>query len=562
MGIDDLWMILEPVSQARSFKQLCVEEGFQANRRNQGVVIIGVDASVWMIQCQAVFWHARHAQAGRNPELRTLFYKLVHLNASGAVAVFVFDGPNRPSIKRNTQVVKKPHWLTTDFQKLIALFGFYSYTAPGEAEAELAALNRLNLVDMVLSSDNDAFIFGATQVVRSLDKDRPDEIKVYTSKAIQESSSLGIKLGGLLLIALLCGGDYDMVGLRNCGINTALGLARCGFGDTLLTAASTLSCEGLSAFLATWREDLRSELSTNSQGHLRGRRTALAASISPQFPNIDIILLYIQPVTSWSGGGVPPDPREWKATVPDLPSLAQYCADQFGWNALDIATKFKKLLFPGICFRRLVVPYDEFAALKDHILRGRVDEEHPPLSAYLHIRKRQFGPAPLTLKTYTLEIATGLLTQLTLSRLHNSKSVSKSADYTASDTIKAVIPAALVQRFFAAMVKKFEDALPGGFVNSPHPPARALLTPLDNLPRPQMPRGVTWLGLIDLTRDDGQSCNTADPTPIASGSGQGKGSRADSEEEVIDLTGDSSDSDCAMDDGGAASDDSDVMVLN
>ena len=38
--------------------------------------------------------------------------------------------------------------------------------APGEAEAELAYLNRVGIIDAVLSDDVDAFLFGALVVVR------------------------------------------------------------------------------------------------------------------------------------------------------------------------------------------------------------------------------------------------------------------------------------------------------------------------------------------------------------------------------------------------------------
>ena len=40
--------------------------------------------------------------------------------------------------------------------------------APGEAEAELAYLNRIQAVDLVLTSDSDVFLFGATHVMRRL----------------------------------------------------------------------------------------------------------------------------------------------------------------------------------------------------------------------------------------------------------------------------------------------------------------------------------------------------------------------------------------------------------
>ena len=38
--------------------------------------------------------------------------------------------------------------------------------APGEAEAELALLNRTNMIDAVMTDDGDTFIFGATCVIK------------------------------------------------------------------------------------------------------------------------------------------------------------------------------------------------------------------------------------------------------------------------------------------------------------------------------------------------------------------------------------------------------------
>lgn len=81
-----------------------------------------------MTQCQTVFHKPHHAQMGRNPELRALFFKLAALNQVGVTAVFVFDGPHRPSVKRDKQVKAKPHWLVEEFTELIGLFGFHHYT--------------------------------------------------------------------------------------------------------------------------------------------------------------------------------------------------------------------------------------------------------------------------------------------------------------------------------------------------------------------------------------------------------------------------------------------------
>ena len=73
--------------------------------------------------------HGRvHAHAGLNPELRVLFFRLAELSRSTVQAVFVFDGPRRPTIKRGKAVRTHPHWLTSRFAQLVRAFGFHCHT--------------------------------------------------------------------------------------------------------------------------------------------------------------------------------------------------------------------------------------------------------------------------------------------------------------------------------------------------------------------------------------------------------------------------------------------------
>jgi Holliday junction resolvase YEN1 len=43
---------------------------------------------------------------------------------------------------------------------------FQIQQAPGEAEAELAQLNKAGIIDIVLSDDSDVLLFGATHIMR------------------------------------------------------------------------------------------------------------------------------------------------------------------------------------------------------------------------------------------------------------------------------------------------------------------------------------------------------------------------------------------------------------
>ncbi|KAH0832353.1 PIN domain-like protein [Lanmaoa asiatica] len=104
--------------------------------------------------------------AGPSPELRTLFYRLAAVLSMPIHVFFVFDGRARPNLKRGARVHRKSHWLARPFQELLDAFGFSWCEAPGEAEAELAALNQRGLVDIVLTTDSDAAVFGATCIAR------------------------------------------------------------------------------------------------------------------------------------------------------------------------------------------------------------------------------------------------------------------------------------------------------------------------------------------------------------------------------------------------------------
>lgn len=56
--------------------------------------------------------------------------------------------------------------MVTGMCEIIEAFGFEWRVAPGEAEAELAYLNRVGVLDAVVTDDVDTFVFGAAVVIR------------------------------------------------------------------------------------------------------------------------------------------------------------------------------------------------------------------------------------------------------------------------------------------------------------------------------------------------------------------------------------------------------------
>jgi len=138
--------------------------------------------------------------------------------------MFVFDGPQKPAFKRNRFSGALPPQEQREeinyMKLLISAFGFLSWDAPGEAEAECAALQRLGIVDMVITEDVDAIMFGATKVVREITNTNKTRTHIYLYQDVEEMT--GLDKDALVLIAMMSGGDYLPAGLPACGPVTAV----------------------------------------------------------------------------------------------------------------------------------------------------------------------------------------------------------------------------------------------------------------------------------------------------------------------------------------------------
>ncbi|KAG1736213.1 hypothetical protein EDB19DRAFT_1722291 [Suillus lakei] len=361
MGVAGLWEVLRPAGQTQSLTHLSVTQGFEANAGGRRGFRIGIDASIW-------FFHAAYGKEGENPELRTLFFRCSRLMSMPLLPLFVFDGPKRPSVKRGKRVSGNAHWLTTGMKNIIAAFGFEWRTAPGEAEAELAYLNRMGIIDAVLSDDVDNFLFGATMVIRnpsntlsgnrahpvknSDGRDDGNHVVTYRAADILSHDDIRLSQGGCILIGLLSGGDYHQAGVQGCGKLIAAGLARCGFGDQLLEAAGSLSREELEEWLDTWRDEVREELRTNKSGLIGSKKPALAKKIPDDFPDVDILLSYTNPITSETEGE-PTRDITWEQE-PDIGKVAALCELYFEWGVKDVIIKrFRTVLWPSAVQRIL-----------------------------------------------------------------------------------------------------------------------------------------------------------------------------------------------------------------
>ncbi|KAN0097872.1 PIN domain-like protein [Tylopilus felleus] len=298
MGIKGLWLLLSTTSHERSLMEFMANKFISPSIVDTGDVklpTLGVDASTWMHAVCHTFQY-NHAGAGRNPVLQTLFYRVASFLNIPAHAIFIFDGPSRPDVKRRKQVRAIPHWLVTIFQEMLVAFGFAWCEAPGEAEAELATLTQRGIIDAVLTTDIDSVVFGATCVICCQEPpDYFDCVEVYTDHTIASTAGMGHE--DLILITILSGGDYND-GVAHCGIKIAHGVSWYKLGHGLIQVFSTKSEKDFVDFCCDWQKDLQQVLMTNPEGYLGRVYPVVANSITDSFPDHDLLQKYTHLVTT------------------------------------------------------------------------------------------------------------------------------------------------------------------------------------------------------------------------------------------------------------------------
>ncbi|TVY54088.1 Flap endonuclease GEN-like protein, partial [Lachnellula suecica] len=306
---------------------------------------IAIDISIWQFQIQA-------GQGGSNPAIRTLYYRLLRLLSVSVQPLFVFDGPHKPPFKRNKKTghhgAMLPNLLT---KHLLKLFGFQSHVAPGEAEAECALLQREGLVDAVLSEDVDTLMFGCGVTLRNWSSEgtrgnrSPTHVSVYDAVKTKQGKS-GLDREGMILIALMSGGDYITEGIPGCGIKVASEATRAGFGKSLCRLSRS-DAAGLEA----WRKNLAHEIQSNESKFFRIKHKTL--KIPEEFPNREVLSYYTHPVVS-SASKIQSLKENivWDGEV-DVPGLRLYVAEAFEWTSKVGAIKFIRGLAPALLVHNL-----------------------------------------------------------------------------------------------------------------------------------------------------------------------------------------------------------------
>ncbi|KAG5926128.1 hypothetical protein E4U42_003592 [Claviceps africana] len=351
MGIKGIYPELGPCRRISLSK--LAGECLESNKRPYRIAI---DIAIWHFQNQA-------ARGGTNPAIRTLFYRLVRLLAIPIQPVFVFDGPHKPVFKRNKRSGRGDGVAIAMAKRLIRLFGFPAHDAPGEAEAECALLQRHGIVDAVLSEDVDTIMFGCTKTLRnwsaeSKNANTPTHVSLYDVYDMN-LGDIGLDREGMVLVALMSGGDYLPDGIPGCGVKVACEAAKAGFGKSVCRLKASDK-----AGILDWRRRLIHELQTNEQKFFRTKHKKLV--IPDDFPNIEVLRYYTHPVVSPESSLQDIKQKVVRKSDIQLEALREFTRETFDWDYRIGAIKFVRVLGQALLVQKIA---EEAEAAAQHILR-------------------------------------------------------------------------------------------------------------------------------------------------------------------------------------------------
>ncbi|KAJ0423714.1 hypothetical protein BJY00DRAFT_299555 [Aspergillus carlsbadensis] len=384
MGIPGLINALGP-GERISLSKLAITHLERTSRP----VRIAVDISIWLFQVQA-------GRGGKNPELRTLFYRLLKILALPIHPLFVYDGKDKPPFKRGKAVSGRSYGSAPIIQLskiLIDLFKFPRHEAPGEAEAECARLQMAGVVDAVMSNDVDTLMFGSRSTIMNFSKESGSgsaaatHVTCYTMNG-DDSPNVKLDRPGMILFAMLSGGDYLPSGVPKCGSKLAAEIAKAGFGGDLLEA---LEADDLDAKLNEWRERLQYELEENESGYFQTKHKVVR--IPEAFPDRTILSYYAKPVVSSEQDIELLKYRlrdAWDREV-DVFELRQFTADTLDWKYRSGARKMIRLLAEPLVSYRL--------RLGEHVLvsgRPRLSHDNAPVLHKIYKSRTSFSTDGLT----------------------------------------------------------------------------------------------------------------------------------------------------------------------
>uniref|UniRef100_A0A8C7KI03 Excision repair cross-complementation group 5 n=1 Tax=Oncorhynchus kisutch TaxID=8019 RepID=A0A8C7KI03_ONCKI len=201
-------------------------------------------------------------------------------------------------------------------QELLRLFGVPFLVAPGEAEAQCAALDRTDQTHGTITDDSDVWLFGGRHVYKNFFSQNK-YLEYYQYVDLQ--NQLGVDRTKLINLAYLLGSDYTE-GVPGVGYVT---------GMEILNEFPGPGTEPVSMFSEWWSLAQQQQRLTSDPRDSKVKRKLRGLQLRPGFPNPAVATAYLQPSVDLSESSF-----SWGR--PHLDLLKEYplgeCS-RFGWNS-------------------------------------------------------------------------------------------------------------------------------------------------------------------------------------------------------------------------------------
>ena len=196
-------------------------------------------------------------------------------------------------------------------------------------------------------------MFGCTRTLRKWTPEgkgssSPTHVNMYD---VEATKNIGLDREGMVLVALMSGGDYNVEGIPGCGPKIACEAARAGFGKTLCRLKNS-DKEGIQE----WKENLRHELQTNESKYFRRKNAGLSQSIPEEFPDMRVLRYYTHPVVSDEAilNNVKDSMEAALNCGIDIPRLREYTRENFDWNYEGGAIKYIRVISQAVLMQNLL----------------------------------------------------------------------------------------------------------------------------------------------------------------------------------------------------------------
>ncbi|KAJ3804807.1 hypothetical protein EV368DRAFT_83924 [Lentinula lateritia] len=360
MGIQDIWPLIKPTATASNLADYALEYGYTKKLQGSDDMIfrIGIDVP-------ALFNSFRHINS--STVLLQLFQFLCQLcHVPVADFVFMYNPVLGVDLEADSSEYEQS-------KQLVQSFNYHIDIAKRVVNAELSAMNKLGVIDAVLTNDSHIFPFGVKCVlsVNSTESTPTNlAIDIYCAKIIEQQ--LGIQEDGFILLALLLGSDFNE-GVHGVDMKTAIALARHGFGKTLLHNYQQFSQvpDLLKNFFIQLGHEIADEIELNTSKNLH-RQSPRHEFLDADFPSVDALeglKIFTELVTHPS----PPTPSypltpKWPYNVPHISNIAAFCTTHLCWSPEFMYQEFHSKLYRGVIIRMLCSKHVAYNVLNGELL--------------------------------------------------------------------------------------------------------------------------------------------------------------------------------------------------